>query len=318
MTPSSVTVVIPSLRGGRMLVELIDQLRLIDLDVQVLIADNGLSETTLGALCELGADIVPMGHNRGFGAAVNRAVRRADGEVLVVLNDDLAPRAGFLSALVEPVAHGAAMSAGVLLQAERPHLIESAGLELDSTFGAHDYLRDEPVEILERPLPAPLSPCGAAAAYRLEAFRSVGGFDEGFFTYFEDLDLTLRLRAEGATCALAPAARAVHLGSATLGYGSVEKAVQTGFSRGYLLRKYGLVNGSAQGGLALAQETAASVVLALRHRSLAPARARVLGWRACSTRSPRPGNDSVAVSLRTGIRRRYSRASYARSWRAAR
>jgi GT2 family glycosyltransferase len=295
-----------------MLVELIDAVQMTDLDIQILIADNGLGEPTLGALRELGAAIVPMGSNRGFAAAVNRAVARAEGEVLAVLNDDLVPRAGFLSALVEPVANGAAMAAGVLLQYDRPHLIESAGVEVDTTFGAHDYLRDEPVEILERPLPPPLSPCGAAAAYRLDAFRWVGGFDEGFFAYFEDLDLTLRLRAEGGSCALAPAARAVHLGSATLGYRSVEKAVHAGFSRGYLLRKYGLIDASAKGGLALAEEAAASVVLAWRHRSLAPARARVLGWRACSARRPRPSNDSVAVSLRTGIWRRYSRASYAR------
>ena len=195
-----------------MLVELVDAVQMTDLDIQILIADNGLGEPTLGALRELGAAIVPMGTNRGFAAAVNRAVARAEGEVLALLNDDLVPRAGFLSALVEPVANGAVMAAGVLLQYDRTHLIESAGVEVDTTFGAHDYLRDEPVEILERPLPPPLSPCGAAAAYRLDAFRSVGGFDEGFFAYFEDLDLTLRLRAEGGSCALAPTARAVHLG----------------------------------------------------------------------------------------------------------
>jgi hypothetical protein len=38
----------------------------------------------------------------------------------------------------------------------------------------------------------------------------------------------------------------------------------------------------------------------------------VLGWRACRARRPRPSKDSVGVSLRTGIWRRYSRASYAR------
>jgi len=291
---------------------LIDRLRTGDLDGQLLIADNGLGEATLRGLRGRGAGIVPMGRNRGFGAAVNRAARAADGETLVVLNDDLTPRAGFLSALAEPVAKGAAMTAGVLLQSDNPHLIESAGIEVDATLGAHDYLRDESVDVLDQPLRPPLGPCGGAAAYRLEAFRSVGGFDEGFFAYFEDLDLALRLRAEGAFCAFARRARAVHAGSATLGRGSLEKASMVGFSRGYLLRKYGVLSAPVPGALAVAQEAAVSLVLARRHRSLAPARARMLGWRTCRVRAPRPVGDAVTVGVGDGLRRRYSRASRAR------
>jgi len=265
-----------------------------------------------------GGTIVRMGRNRGFGAAVNRAARRAGGDVLVVLNDDLEVDDRFLSALVAPVAEGATMAAGVLLQKDARRLIETAGIEIDATLGAHDYLRGERVDVLRDGLLPPLAPCGGAAAYRLDAFREARGFDEGFFAYFEDLDLALRLRASGASCALAHRARAVHAWSATLGPTSVAKATLVGFSRGYLLRKYGVLNVPSSGAVAVAQESAASLVLAARHRSLAPARARVRGWRTCGARALPPDGDAVTVGLGEAWRRRYSRASSGRLSRSHR
>lgn len=61
------------------------------------------------------------------------------------------------------------------------------------------------------------SPCAAAALYRREAFESVGGFDEEFFCYFEDVDLGFRLRLAGYRCLGVPEAVAYHTGSATTG-----------------------------------------------------------------------------------------------------
>ena len=61
------------------------------------------------------------------------------------------------------------------------------------------------------------SPCAAAALYRRDALEAVGGFDEDFFCYFEDVDLGFRLRLAGHRCLLVPDAVAYHVGSATTG-----------------------------------------------------------------------------------------------------
>lgn len=314
-----VSVVIPSLRGDDALVELVAELGRGALEAQVLVADNGLSSRVVDRLRGEDAEVIPMNGNRGFAAAVNAAARRADGDILVVLNDDLGVDAGFLAALVAPVVAGATMSAGVLLEATRPHVIETAGLEIDRTLGAHDYLGGRPVTVLEHAGHPPLAPCGAAAAYEMDAFRRVGGFDEGFFAYYEDLDLALRLRRHGASCALAAEARALHAGSSTVGAGSIEKALLVGFSRGYLIRKYGVVSKShgRTAMLAVAQETAASILLALRHRSFAPAKERLRGWRACRVRAERPPDEALTVGVCQAWLRRYSRA-HAASARAQR
>ena len=61
------------------------------------------------------------------------------------------------------------------------------------------------------------SPCAGAALYSRRAFLQVGGFDEDFFSYHEDVDLGFRLRLQGFRCLYVPDAVVEHIGSATLG-----------------------------------------------------------------------------------------------------
>ena len=65
------------------------------------------------------------------------------------------------------------------------------------------------------------------------------------FAYMEDFDLGLRIRAAGWRVAGAPGAVGVHLGSATHGHRSARQRRHGGFSRGYLLRRYGVLRGRA-------------------------------------------------------------------------
>lgn len=304
----SVTVIVPSLSGGSRLVRLVESLTLASGSLDVIVADNGLPEDTRLALEKAGAAVVTMGRNRGFGAAINRAACMVRTDVLVVLNDDIEPLPGFLDALVAPLSGGADMVCGVLLQEGAQTLIETAGVELDRTLVGADYLQNEPVAVLDKPVAAPFGPSGGAAAYRLERFLEVEGFDEGFFAYFEDVDLAIRLRAAGATCALAPHARALHVGSGTLGYRSLAKANLVGFSRGRLLRKYGVLRDPHSALAALAVEVVAVALLARQHRSLQPGLARVRGWRSCTTRTSPPPSSNISVRQWDAWRRRYARS----------
>lgn len=61
------------------------------------------------------------------------------------------------------------------------------------------------------------SPCAAAALYRRSALLDVGGFDEDFFCYAEDVDLGFRLRLAGYRCLYVPQSVAHHVGSGTTG-----------------------------------------------------------------------------------------------------
>jgi N-acetylglucosaminyl-diphospho-decaprenol L-rhamnosyltransferase len=305
----SVSVAIPSLAGGDQLVGMVQ--RLLDhteAPVELIVVDNGLDRSVVARLHSAPVRVLTMPRNVGFGAAINKAAEVAGGEGLVVLNDDLVPEPGFIDRLTEPLQARTEMAAGVLLQHDRPDTIETAGIELDAALGPYDYLQNEPVSHLDQNPPPPLGPSGGAAAYRRDVFEEAGGFDEGLFAYYEDVDLAIRLRAAGARCALAPGARAVHSVSRTLGYHSVEKAVLVGYGRGYLLRKYGVLSRPLLGLRTIAVELGTAAVLARRHRSWAPAKARLRGWRKCEVRHPRPPKDLMSVGLSEGLRRRYLRS----------
>ena len=61
------------------------------------------------------------------------------------------------------------------------------------------------------------SACAAAALYARDDFLKVGGFDEDYFSYFEDVDLSFRLRLTGGRCLYVPQAVVYHVGSASTG-----------------------------------------------------------------------------------------------------
>jgi N-acetylglucosaminyl-diphospho-decaprenol L-rhamnosyltransferase len=296
-------VVIPTLRGGPSLTALVAALVA---DAEVVVADNGMSPAARSAAGEAGARVLELGANVGFGTAVNRAAATTRSRTLVVLNDDIAPEPGCLAALVARL-QNAEMASGVLLKAEQPALIDSAGIVIDRCLGAYDHLQDQPVTAL-RGAPAPFGPGGGVAAFRREAFDRVGGYDPGFFAYFEDVDLAIRLRLAGARCALAADARALHIGSATLGYASLEKAVLVGASRGRIVRKYGLLRAPSSAAWVLATEALTAAELLRRHRSLRPLGARMAGFAACRERAPRPPAHVAGVGLRDGLGRRLRRS----------
>ena len=186
--------------------------------------------------------MLSLSRNEGFSRAVNRAARAAAGDVIVLVNDDCICEPGFadtLSAAID-AASARVMAAGVLLERSDPTLIDSAGIELDDTLLVFDYLNGMPLSALEGAAP-PVGPSGAAAAFDRTAFLELGGFDEAFFAYWEDVDLALRFRLAGASCVAVPGARAVHAHSSTLGSGSRRKNYLVGYGRGYLLRKWGVL-----------------------------------------------------------------------------
>lgn len=306
MSALTATVVIPTL-SARTLASVTRRLREAQSETEIIVADNGLPAPVVLELAGTGTAVATMPGNVGFGAAVNRVVRECEGDVIVVLNDDVVPEPGFVDALVGAVSGGAGMAAAVLVDADLPDpTIQCAGFELDRALTPHDYLRGRPLSRLAASIPPPLGPCGAGAAYLRSAFLEVAGFDEAFFAYYEDVDLALRLRELGATCALARDAVGAHTESSTLGYASLRKAELVGFSRAYFLRRWSRRN-RPTAARALALEVGSAAFLVGRHRSLRPARARVRGWRAGVTGAAPGTTPPMAVGTLAGARRRYAR-----------
>jgi N-acetylglucosaminyl-diphospho-decaprenol L-rhamnosyltransferase len=246
----------------------------------VVVVDNG---STDGSGAAARADfpevtLLELGRNLGFGTALNRAVAAHPADAIVLLNSDVECEPGFCAGLLGALGDEVEMVAGVLLQEREPSLIDSAGVVADRTLMGFDHLHGEAATTAAEAA-APLGPTGGAALYRRSAWEAVGGFDERIFLYYEDLDLALRIAARGGRCALAPSARALHAYSASLGAASGAKYARTGWSRGYMLRRYGVLRDPRLALRALACEGAICAGQILRDRTAAGLRGRLRGYR---------------------------------------
>ena len=279
------TVVVPTWNGrdriGRLL-ESLDEKP----EAQVIVVDNGSQDGTAGIVRHRfpWVELIELDRNDGFSRPINLAAQRAENDALVLVNDDCVCEPGFVERLVAPLdpRAGVVMVAGVLFETARPATIDSAGMELDSTLLVFDYLNGFPASILNEPPPPPIGPSAAAAAFDRAAFLEAGGFDENLFAYWEDVDLVLRLRRLGGRCALACKARGTHLHSATLGSGSRRKNYLTGFGRGYVLRKWGVLTPRRLPRV-LARELAICAAQLAADRTTAGLRGRLDGLRAGRT-----------------------------------
>jgi GT2 family glycosyltransferase len=301
-------VYIPNFNGGDRLGAALESLRAQSRPLDVVVVDNGSSDDSAEVVRERfpEVDLLELGENLGFGPALNRAAAAHPADPLILFNNDAVAAPRFAEALLDAHATGAATVAGVLTQERAPGLIDSAGVIADRTLMGFDYLHGEPLAAAAGAAD-PLGPTGGAALYSKAAFDAAGGFDERIFLYYEDLDLALRLAATGARCRLAPEATAVHAYSASLGAGSAAKYERTGWSRGYMLRRYGVMSRPRDAARVLVAEGAICAGQLLKDRTAAGARGRLRGWRDGAGLERRGSGDAELLDLTPGAALRLRR-----------
>jgi GT2 family glycosyltransferase len=187
---------------------------------EVVVVDDASSDETPELLGSFGERIreLRMDENVGFAAACNRGAAAAAGELLVFLNNDTEPEPGWLAALVgyakrEPAA--AAVGAKLLFPTGT---VQHAGV----VFGQDGYPHNlyagmpeaHPAVNRSRRLQAVTAAC---MLVRRPVFEAAGGFDEGYENSLEDVDLCLRIGAEGGEVHYCHEAVVVHMESASRG-----------------------------------------------------------------------------------------------------
>jgi len=187
---------------------------------RIVVVDNSASGETrsLDAKFPEVQILFPSG-NVGFAAGNNIGLAHATTELVATLNPDTVPEPGWLEALVEAArGHPETAAFGSLqLLKENRTVVDGAGdcYHISGAFwrsGHGQALANAHIESREI-----FSPCAAAALYRKEAIDEVGGFDEDFFCYGEDVDLGFRLRLAGYRCRLVPEAVVLHEGGGSSG-----------------------------------------------------------------------------------------------------
>lgn len=157
--------------------------------------------------------------NLGFAAANNKGIEQAANcEWVVLLNPDAFPQPDWLLNLVKAAEKNPefASFASHLISAENPEILDGTG-DVYHVSG-RPWRRDhgKKASVL-RKTEEVFAPCAAAAMYHRAALLEVGGFDEQYFCYVEDVDLGFRLRLANYRCLYVPEASVFHVGSAIVG-----------------------------------------------------------------------------------------------------
>lgn len=187
----------------------------------VILIDNGIAvESFVDLKASYPAvQIEHFSYNLGFAAANNIGARFARGKWIALLNADAYPDPDWLANLLQAAEKNPAYTAfsSRQIQYNTPHLLDGAGdaYHISGLAWRNSYNLPADKNGLEQK--DVFSPCAAAALYSREEFLRLGGFDEDFFSYFEDVDLGFRLRLNGAKCLYVPEAIVHHVGSASTG-----------------------------------------------------------------------------------------------------
>jgi len=206
----------------------------IDLDRDtVAIVDNASSDDSVPRLRrlvkerpELPLRLIEADRNDGFAAGNNLGIQSIDAEAYLLLNSDTVVRPGAIRTLQ------ATLDANPGVGLVSPRLEWPDGSAQISCFRQHtpwsELLAGARTDIVRRLLaryqvPLPVSECRcepdwtsfAAVLLRARAIRDIGGLDDGFFMYYEDVDACRRLREKGWRILHEPRARVVHLRGGT-------------------------------------------------------------------------------------------------------
>lgn len=217
---NSVAAVIPNWNTASHLGRCLDALAAqTGVSIETLVVDNGSEDKSLELIESREVAHLALPTNVGFARAVNLGVESTDAPLVLVLNADCFLSPDSLRLLA------AELSADRRLGGVQPRILQE-GIEGDAgrIYSAGQCLTRYG-RAFERGWGEPDGPryeshqevfgvSGAACLLRRELFTDVGGYDESYFAFFEDVDLNARARLAGWTFAYVPDALAIHVGHA--------------------------------------------------------------------------------------------------------
>jgi len=185
---------------------------------EVLLVDNGSVDGSVQEIQTKHAwvRLFVNERNLGFSAGCNQGARAAErADVLVFLNNDMRVEPSWLRELVGPIVRKECQASTAKMYSWDGSLMNSAGGGMNfHGIGIQKGYLEQPGPEHDRPALS-LFACGGAMAIDARVFESVGGFDEEFFAYYEDVDLGWRLWVLGHEIHYVPRAVCYHHHSST-------------------------------------------------------------------------------------------------------
>lgn len=217
MTKSTdVVVVIPNLNGGKDVLKAIASLRAQTLRPHIIVVDNasidGSAENALRSQPSI--ELILHRRNRGFAGGVNAGIRRAlemGSSYVATFNDDAYADKKWLERLVIFLENNVDFGgvASKVMRSDRKTM-DSTGEFLTNWGLPYPRGRDE-IDRGQYDIPGEIfAASGAASLFRVKTLKEVGLFDEAFFAYYEDVDLSFRIQNQGWKIGYEPRAVVYH------------------------------------------------------------------------------------------------------------
>lgn len=213
----TLSAVVPTLGRSPLLVSCLEALR--REGAEIILVDQGDSPAAVPS--GLADRTLRPGRNLGFAAGTNTGIFEAAGEWIATVNDDAVVEPGWAGALVAALETDpkSAAAQGVNLILDDPESADGCGLEWNRWWQAVQIGHGKPAPGPDSGVREVFGVSATAAVYRRAALREVARdgevFDSRLGSYYEDVDLAVRLRAAGWRALLVPTARARHAGSLT-------------------------------------------------------------------------------------------------------
>jgi GT2 family glycosyltransferase len=200
---------------------------------EIILLDNASSDNSLNIVQRYPLiKLISLNTNTGFARGNNLAIASVDPSVdlIALLNPDAFADPNWLKTLlIAAINHPQVSAFGCQqINAGNPKILDGegdayhlSGLVWRSGYGNSVSTQDKAESQI-------FSPCAAAALYRKSALLEVGGFDEDYFCYVEDVDLGFRLRLAGHQCLYIPSSIVHHVGSGSTGGKNSDFAVYHG------------------------------------------------------------------------------------------
>ncbi|MDL2323777.1 glycosyltransferase family 2 protein [Ruminococcaceae bacterium OttesenSCG-928-A16] len=215
------SIVLPNLNGAGWLQGCIESLYAqTEQDFELIVVDNGSTDASLATARSYkgrpGYTLIENTENTGFSAAVNKGIQLAAAPYVLLFNNDAFAEPDMLAQLLQTMqAHPNAFAVQCLmLRHFEPQKADDAGDYMTLLGWACKRGDGLPAARYQKPRRI-FSACGGAALYRRAFFDEIGLFDETFFAYLEDVDISWRANNLGYKNYFCPTARCTHIAGAT-------------------------------------------------------------------------------------------------------
>lgn len=230
LRPGVVSVVLVNYRGADDTIEAVRHLGNLDWPktlLEIVVVDNASGDGSaerIRSACP-GVKLVVSRSNDGFAGGCNNGVAASTGEFVALLNNDARPESSWVTAAIEKFAESAAIGAVASRVLDWDgNLVDYIGSAMTWYGQGYKPFTSEPIPAVPDVSRDVLFGTGAAMFVRRSTYDCLGGFDERYFMFFEDVDFGWRLNLRGWRFAYEPKSLAYHKHHASMsGIGSYKE-----------------------------------------------------------------------------------------------